>query len=976
VRRDMSQDTHNLSSEFCFAAFPRAAQYLAGLLPGADLFEETVRVERRIFQAEFACVFLRPDLDTPARLDAPEATLAALLAACRAKREVIAQVLDTGFLAEEEDAALGGCFLFLPISRGGDVFAVLGVLFRAHAPLPRPALEAQLALAGLVGAAFDRQQAIAALRDSEEKFRQISANAQDAIVMLDDQGLVVYWNAAAQRIFGFGADEVLGRDLHRLIIEPALYPAFAAGFQAFQASGTGPVVGHLVPVTGLRKGGEAFPGELTVSATLFGGRRYAIGIVRDTTERQRAEAALHELDRKNALILDSVAEGIYGIDAEGVTTFINPAAARMLGYPAEELLGHRLHELIHHHYPDGTPYAEADCRLLASIHAGVTLTGEDEWLWRKDGSGFAIAYTSTPIRTGQAIVGAVVTFLDISARIKAQEGERLAAQVFASSHEAIAITDARGTIVAVNEAFTRITGYPAEEAIGQNPRLLKSGRQSDDFYRAMWAELAEQGHWRGEIWNRRRDGQIYPAWLSITRVADAAGRASHYIGIATDITVHKLAEERIRYLAYYDALTELPNRALLEDRAHKAMAMATREGRSLAMLFLDLDHFKHINDTLGHPVGDQLLREVASRLLTIVRESDTVCRLGGDEFVVMIAGHGLEGVRRVAEEIMAAIARPSRIEGHQLNITPSIGISLYPEDANDFDTLLKHADMAMYRAKEGGRNGYQFFTEEMNVTVFERMLMENGLRKALDLHEFVLHYQPQVDLASGRVVGVESLIRWQHPELGLVPPGRFIPVAEESGLIEPIGNWVLDEACRQARAWQDLGLPTMRVAVNLSGRQFRNQALEANIAQAIARSGLAPEWLELELTESVVMENSATTIEILGRLSAMGLQIAVDDFGTGYSSLSYLKRFPIHRLKIDQSFVRDIATDPDDHAIAHAIIQMGHSLRLTVIAEGVETSEHLEMLRSLGCDVAQGYLISRPVPAQAMTEFLRQASRP
>jgi diguanylate cyclase (GGDEF)-like protein len=389
-------------------------------------------------------------------------------------------------------------------------------------------------------------------------------------------------------------------------------------------------------------------------------------------------------------------------------------------------------------------------------------------------------------------------------------------------------------------------------------------------------------------------------------------------------------------------------------------------------MFVDLDHFKTINDSLGHFAGDQLLTEVAQRLVACGRRMDTVARLGGDEFVVLLAETTLEGAGAVARKIIDSVAQPYQIEQHQLTVTPSMGISLYPQDGRDFESLLKHADTAMYRAKESGRNAYQFFASEMNVAALERLVLENSMRQALERGEFVLHYQPQIDVASGSIVGAEALIRWKHPEIGMVSPGRFIPVAEVSGLIGPIGEWVLREACRQNHAWQTDGLPPICIAVNISSVQFRGGKLEESVREVLAATGLEPEWLELELTEGTVMSDANATVDALHRLSAMGIRLAIDDFGTGYSSLSYLKRFPIDRLKIDQSFVRDIVTDPDDWAIASAVISMGHSLRLDVIAEGVEHAEQLEMLRRQGCDEVQGYFFSVPLPAAEFAELLRQ----
>jgi diguanylate cyclase (GGDEF)-like protein/PAS domain S-box-containing protein len=557
-------------------------------------------------------------------------------------------------------------------------------------------------------------------------------------------------------------------------------------------------------------------------------------------------------------------------------------------------------------------------------------------------------------------------------RRQAEEQQRLAAAVFENSPDAIIITDADSVILAVNHAFTQLSGYSAAEAAGKRAAMLNSGRQDKAFYRAMWNALNTTGSWCGEIWNRRKDGVEYPAWLSITALKDADGQASRYIGIATDLTQRKHAEERIRHLAYYDSLTGLPNRSLLADRAHQILAIAAREGKQAAVLAVDVDHFKTVNDSLGHASGDLLLQAVAERMRTVLRDTDTLARTGGDEFVVILAETGVGGASHVAAKLLALATEPYRVGGHLLTTTLSIGISLYPGDADTFEVLLQHADTAMFRAKEGGRNTYQFFRPEMTAAARERLTLENRLRRALARGEFTLHYQPQVHVGTGRLVGLEALLRWHDVEAGWIAPGRFIPVAEDSGLIVPLGEWVLGEACRQVKRWQEAGLAPLPVAVNISANQFRHGDMEELVARTLADTGLAPRWLELELTEGVLMEDSERTLDLLRALKAIGVLLSIDDFGTGYSSLGYLKRFPLDKLKIDQSFVRDLTTDADDLAIAGAVISLGHSLRLRVIAEGVETKDQLAILRDLGCDEAQGYYFARPMAAGDIEALLAQ----
>ncbi|WP_435626238.1 EAL domain-containing protein [Candidatus Ferrigenium straubiae] len=557
---------------------------------------------------------------------------------------------------------------------------------------------------------------------------------------------------------------------------------------------------------------------------------------------------------------------------------------------------------------------------------------------------------------------------------KAGEQLQLAAQVFENSRDAITITDSRGVIIAVNEAFTAITGYAAAEILGKNPKILQSGRHDAEYYRVMWAAIRENGYWQGEIWNKRKNGEIYPEWLKITAVKNRSQHTTNYIAVFSDITDDVRAAERIQRLAYYDTLTDLPNRALLSDRLDLAIAHAKRAGFKCAVLFLDMDRFKNINDALGHSIGDQLLQSVAMRLKECVREVDTVARMGGDEFVVILDSMAeTDSIMPVAKKILYSLSQPYEVEGHSIRATPSIGISVYPDDGTDHESLIMSADSAMYHAKENGRNDFRFFTPDMKTRVEEKLFIESDLRKGLELDQFVLHYQPQVDIKTGHIVGAEALVRWNHPVAGLISPAKFIPIAEESGLIIPLGEWILNEACRQNLAWQNAGLPPVSIAINLSAVQFRQQNLCRLINDTLNNTGLAPHYLELELTEGLVMSNTESAVATLNCFKEMGVRISIDDFGTGYSSLSYLKHFPIDYLKIDQSFVRDITTNPDDAAITTAIINMAQGLNLRTIAEGVETAEQLTFLRLHSCDVVQGYYFSKPVPAAEFAEILRMS---
>ncbi|NTV72216.1 MAG: EAL domain-containing protein [Azonexaceae bacterium] len=522
----------------------------------------------------------------------------------------------------------------------------------------------------------------------------------------------------------------------------------------------------------------------------------------------------------------------------------------------------------------------------------------------------------------------------------------------------------------VNPYLTGLFGYSAEEMVGHMSPLDVVAPELHAFViNQMQARAAGSSGHHYEITAVRKDGSTFPAMVfGSPSVFD--GRPAS-VGTLLDISSQKVAEQRIRELADYDVLTGLPNRRLLRERFVQLLAAAERDKTEIAVIFLDLDHFKRVNDSLGHSVGDELLCEVARRLDSVVRRIDTLARLGGDEFIFAMPGFHTAAAAEVARRLIDVFARPFEVAGHELTVTPSLGISIYPHDGQDLETLLKNADTAMYRAKDIGRNTFQFYATEMNTATLDRLLMESNLRRALAQNEFVLQYQPLVNLRTGMVVGVEALIRWQHPELGTIMPDSFIHVAEETGLINPIGDWVLCEACRQAKVWCDEGLPSLVVAVNVAPVQFRQPGFVEMVAGALASSGLDASLLELELTERTVMHDADINLGTLSALHRMGVELSLDDFGTGYSSLAYLKRFPVGKLKIDRSFVNDLETDPDDWAIASTIVSMGRSLRMTVLAEGVETGEQLAQLRKMGCDMAQGYYFSRPTSAAGIAEILR-----
>jgi diguanylate cyclase (GGDEF)-like protein/PAS domain S-box-containing protein len=682
----------------------------------------------------------------------------------------------------------------------------------------------------------------------------------------------------------------------------------------------------------------------------------------------QVERARLRLDAQ-AQMLDQIHESVVAMDLDGYIVSWNRGAERLFGYTAAEAVGRHILFL----YADPDDGDDSSFQDVFLEHGGREMEVRRR---RKSGEVFWAALQLSLVRDAAGQPSGIIGYLtDITERIAAQETLRLHAHIFEHSDEGILITDADERIVSVNRAFTRITGYAADEAIGATPRLLRSGAHDPAFYQEVWQRIEHEGRWQGEVQDRRKDGEVYPTWVSISAVRDVAGKITHYFSIFSDITERKLAEERIHNLAYYDVLTELPNRALLYQLVDQALAEARRNRQHGAILFIDLNRFKPINDTLGHGVGDRLLKLIGRRLREALRNEDVVARLGGDEFVVAlfdIAKRDHAGV--VAQKILAAFEAPFVIDHHELRIGAAVGISIYPQDGFDTETLLRLSDIAMYRAKKTGVDGYAYYSHEMNQRALDRLKTENSLRHAIERNELLLHYQPKVDLASGRIVGAEALVRWKHPEQGMIPPGDFVPVAEETNLIVQISAWVLDEALRQACAWRDAGLPPVKVAVNLSARDF-SPSLPQRVAAALAAHGIGPEWLELEITESMLMHSSERVVAMMDELARAGIALSLDDFGTGYSSLSYLKRFPIDTLKIDRSFVINMPGDTNDCAIAGAIVGMAKQLGHKVIAEGVETAEQLAFLRSLGCDEMQGYLFSAPLPAERFVALLREDKR-
>lgn len=679
-------------------------------------------------------------------------------------------------------------------------------------------------------------------------------------------------------------------------------------------------------------------------------------------------------------LLDSMPEGAFGVDMDGNCKFVNTSCLRILGYDtAEALIGKDIYSLIRPAVSNGYAYSAEEEKIRSVYRYSRPAHAADEIFVRKDGSSIPVEYWSQPMVVDGVAQGVTTTFIDITERKKAETELKIAAAAF-DSQESMMVMDADRMILRVNQSFSAITGYTPEEVVGKSGSMFRSGREKESFFMAMWDTINSEGSWQGEVWHRRKNGEVYPGHVSISAVKNQQGVVTNYVSTLTDITMTKAAEQEIRNLAFYDPLTGLPNRRLLLDRISQALSYSARSGKKGALLFIDLDHFKTLNDTAGHAVGDQLLQQVAARLSTAVREGDTVVRLGGDEFVVMLedlSEHALEAAAQteaVGVKILEAISAPYMLGEHEHHSTSSIGATLFNDHECNMDDLLKQADIAMYQAKKAGRSTLRFFDPEMQETINTRAALETELHRAIERQEFQLYYQLQVGEA-GRALSAEVLIRWVHPERGLIVPTEFIPLAEETGLIIPIGNWVLDNACAQIKVWQQSKqTEQLSLSVNVSARQFYEPDFVNQVRTAVEKHAINPAQLKLELTESMMLDQVDRAIETMSALKEIGVRFSLDDFGTGYSSLQYLKKLPLSQLKIDQSFVRDIADDVNDQAIVRTIIAMAETLNLNVIAEGVETEQQRQLLQTNGCNTYQGYLFSRPLPLQEFESLLQQFS--
>lgn len=827
-----------------------------------------------------------------------------------------------------------------------------------------------------------RKEAERALLESETRLRSILDGSPIPLFVIDRNHRITHWNQACERMTGMSADRMIGTQEHwrpfydaprpclaDLVLNDAAPTAIAQYYNAH--------VHNADFAECIFEGEDYFP---TVGKWLFftvaplrdsqGHIVAAMESLQDITERKQSEEALRRSETRFRSLFEAVPSvAVQGYGPDGVIRYWNKASERLYGYTADEAVGRSILELL---VPP--PLRDAVRNRITGLDP---VPAEELGLMRKDGSLVTVLSSYAVIETLDNDLEFYCLDVDLSELKHAQERLRLAASVFEHAHEGIIITDAAGTIIEVNAAFVEITGYSREEAVGRNPSFLKSGHHDAAFYAEMWQTITERGYWHGEIWNRRKSGDVYPESVSISAVRDANGATTCYVGLFADITVLKESQQRLERMAYYDPLTQLPNRALLADRLRLALAKAQREQRVLAVCYLDLDGFKPVNDTWGHAAGDGLLVEVAHRLQKQVRGNDTVARLGGDEFVVLLVDlPSIDEGERALQRILETLAAPFPVSAATATISASVGATFFPNDGADPDTLIRHADQAMYLAKQEGRNRYRLFDLEYDRRAQTHRELLERIRGGLAAGEFCLYYQPKVDMRRGTVIGAEALLRWRHPDQGLLAPAAFMAVVESSDFAQTLGRWVLETALCQMTAWAAEGI-TLPISVNLSARHLQQPDFAAQLQALLAGyPDIPPERLELEILETAALDGIKLISHIIAACRRLGVRFAIDDFGTGYSSLMYLKHLPAQTLKIDRSFIGDLLAAPDGQAIVQGVIGLAAAFRLDVIAEGVSSVEHGVRLLELGCDHAQGYAIAWPMPAEALPAWVRAWRNP
>ncbi|MFM0428017.1 EAL domain-containing protein [Paraburkholderia aspalathi] len=817
--------------------------------------------------------------------------------------------------------------------------------------------------------AREKLRTVRALGRNDERFRGLFDDHPVPMYIFDRETLrFLAVNAAAIQQYGYSESEFLGMTI-RAIRPNGEISRLESHMQRSDTAQHGRTMAGVWHHR--RKDGSMISADISYHALNFMGRAAFFVLADDVTEQINTEAEAQRSNQMLETVMDNIPQRIFWKDHESRYLGCNMAFARDAGlsYP-EQVVGKSDSDMPWRAFAD----------LLNEHDKEVVTTGVPKMSFEVDlvidGVHRTTVTSKLPFTDGDGrVIGVLGSYTDITERKRADLALRLQSRALDASVNAILITapsPAGNLIEYVNPAFMRITGYDPAEVIGHDCRVLQRDDRDQEGVALIRQALAANREVSAVVRNYRKDGALFWNQLFIAPVPNAEGVITHHIGVINDVTDLIRYQEQLEYQANYDSLTRLPNRNLLRDRLQHALIVAQRHHKGVAVVFIDLDGFKNVNDSLGHSVGDRLLSVVAERLARCTRTSDTVARHGGDEFVIVMTDTVDEqSLIAWMERVRASISEPVWLDGTELYVGCSMGASLFPQDGEDAETLMKKADLAMYRAKDMGRNTFQFYQPEMNASAGARMNLERRLRRALRDNEFLLHYQPQVDIVSGQIVGTEALVRWRDPEVGLVLPSLFIPVAEESGLIGPLSEWVLREACRQNKAWQDEGLPPARVSVNLSARVFQQRDIAKLVMQVLAETGLEPQYLELELTESTIMRNAEEAVLMLNELHALGIGLAIDDFGTGYSSLSYLKRFPVDRLKIDRSFVSDIGVSGDDETITSAIIALAHSLKLQVIAEGVETSAQLDFLKERACDEMQGFYFAKPMSTDAISALFQ-----